>query len=104
MSKKSLGPGRCVHCLREVEGLTSDHVIPESWYPGSTPLDLEKWQAPACSECNSESGKVEAKLLEYMGLCVDPESEAAEGIGEKALRAFDPTAAGLPQGAHATEY
>ena len=59
MAKKKLGPGKCVHCLKDVEERNSDHVFPESWYPDSTPPNLEKWQIPSCIPCNSEYGKLE---------------------------------------------
>ena len=44
----------CVYCLKLFEELTSDHVFPKSWYPETTPENLEKWQMPACVECNQE--------------------------------------------------
>lgn len=90
-TKKRKQIGRCVHCLR-LGPLTDDHVIPKSWYPDSTPLNLAKWTAPACRECNASLGQVEKRLLEVMGLCVDPESAASLGIAQRALRAVDPRA------------
>ena len=87
---KSAGPGRCVHCLREVEERNWDHVLPASWYPEATPPDLEKWTAPSCFECNSEYGKLEQDLLIRFGLCLDPHSAAAKGIVDKALRSIKP--------------
>lgn len=93
MTRSTPGLQRCTYCLRHFRALTSDHVIPESWYPESAPENLEKWQAPACNDCNSRFGKVEAKLLEYMGLCVDPDSHEGLGIADKALRTFNPDAA-----------
>ena len=51
-------PGRCVHCLHEVDAITDDHLFPRSWYPTTTPQNLEKWKFPACGRCNREYGKV----------------------------------------------
>jgi hypothetical protein len=87
---KSAGPGRCVHCLREVEERNWDHVLPASWYPETTPPDLEKWTAPSCIKCNSEYGKLEQDLLIRFGLCLDPHDTAAKGIVDKALRSIKP--------------
>jgi len=43
---KKFPQGRCIHCLEEFSSLTSDHVFPDSWYPETTPDNLEKWQMP----------------------------------------------------------
>jgi hypothetical protein len=82
-----------VHCLAYLENLTWDHLFPVSWYPASTPENLEKWQVPACEQCNSEYGNVERDLLEGIGLCFDPDELAAAGISRKVLRALDPSQA-----------
>jgi len=87
---KRFGSGQCIHCRKYVNQLTSDHVFPQSWYPDTTPLDLEKWQAPACGTCNAEHGKIERRLLQRLALGTDPWVPGAVGIGEKALRSFDP--------------
>jgi len=50
---------RCVHCLRFFKVLTSDHVFPVSWYPETTPDNLEKWQMPSCKKCNEKYGKID---------------------------------------------
>ena len=99
MAKKKLGPGRCVHCLKEVEVRNSDHVFPESWYPDSTPPDMEKWQIPSCVPCNSDYGKLEQELLIKIGLCLDPNDPASASIVQKALRSVRPTAARNPRDA-----
>ena len=84
---KRPAPGRCVHCLVESEQLTWDHVFPLSWYPDSTPENLEKWKIPSCLECNHLHSKSEGELLVKLGLCVKPEEIRSAGIAEKALRA-----------------
>ena len=99
MSKKNLGPGRCVHCLKEVEERNSDHVFPESWYPDSTPPDVEKWQIPSCTPCNSDYGKLEQDFLVKVGLCLDPHNTASASIVQKALRSVKPGAARNPRDA-----
>ena len=79
--------GRCVHCLRQVDDLTWDHVFPEAWYPETTPQNLEKWKIPSCLDCNQLHAKSEGDLLIRFGLCVDPDDPRNAGIVEKALRA-----------------
>ncbi len=90
---KKLGPGKCVHCLKDVEERNSDHVFPESWYPDSTPLDLEKWQIPSCISCNEAYGRLEQDFLVRVGLCLDPHDPASKSIVEKAVRSLKPAAA-----------
>src|ERR1700680_4718573 len=90
---KKLGPGKCVHCLQEVEERNSDHVFPLSFYPDSTPPNLEKWQIPSCIPCNSDYGKLEQDLSLKVGLCLDPFDPASASIVQKALRSLKPAAA-----------
>jgi hypothetical protein len=82
--------GRCVHCLQTVEAITEDHLFPKSWYPETTPPDLEKWTIPACGPCNSAHGENESELRLLLAACVDPKSEAAVGIWQKALDSINP--------------
>lgn len=84
--------GRCVHCLQYFESLTRDHVLPRSWYPDTTPGDLEKWKIPSCLPCNTLHGRNENELLLRLGLSVDPNDPRSSGILEKALRGLDPDA------------
>ena len=97
--KELRGPGKCVYCLREVEKVTSDHVIPRSWFATSTPEDVELPQAPACEPCNRKWGKVENALRERLGFAIDPYVLGGEGIGDKSLRAIDPSKGQNPQDA-----
>ncbi len=85
--------GRCVHCLRTVKGITRDHVLPKSWYPESTPANLERWTAPACSECNEKFGNLERFLFVAFMLCFDPDDPEFSGLVAKARRMIDPKSA-----------
>ncbi len=87
MAKKP-DPGCCVHCLQFHDELTWDHVFPESWYPGTTPEDLEKWKIPACLPCNKDYGRIEEDLLIKLGLCIDPKNPRGAGIAFKTVRAL----------------
>lgn len=92
MAKKP-GKGRCVHCLKEGAERNWDHVFPQSWYPDTTPADLEKWQIPSCVACNDRYGKLERDLIGRLGLTLDARNAASAGLADKALRAINPDAA-----------
>jgi hypothetical protein len=96
---KRFGPGKCVHCLKDVTDRNSDHVFPDSWYPDSTPPNLEKWQIPSCVPCNSKYGKLESDFLTKIGLCIDPNDPASKSIVETALRSVRPAAGRNPRDA-----
>jgi hypothetical protein len=83
----------CVHCLKPIQRPTDDHVFPRSWYPDTTPTNLEKWRIPCCSDCNAKYGALEDDLLFRLGMCVSPEEAKSAGISEKALRSIQPSAA-----------
>lgn len=87
---KKFSNTRCVHCLEYFEELTSDHVLPKSWYPDDTPDNLEKWQVPACRNCNWEHGKNEETLLSKLALHFDPEDGDFKRIAKKASRSMSP--------------
>src|SRR5713101_2012146 len=80
----------CVHCLQESDERNWDHVIPTSWYPDTTPEDLERWKIPSCTKCNARYGAIENEILLRLGLCLSPGDIQAAGIAEKALRAIKP--------------
>lgn len=88
---KRFPPGPCVHCLAHVEKPTSDHVFPKSWYPQSTPPNIEKWQMPACQKCNLDYGKLEDDLLQKLSLCLDDAALGSLGLGTKVTLALDPS-------------
>lgn len=92
-SKRIGKVGRCVHCLRPLQGRTKDHVFPRAWYPKSTPPDMQRWTIPSCSTCNKQHGCNEEYLLVRMGLCFDPDDSEFSDIANKAQRAIDPGAA-----------
>lgn len=76
----------CVHCLNPA-GNTRDHVFSASWYPESTPEDVQRPIAPSCTPCNGKFGKLENDLLGRLALCIDPTKAESAGIAAKALRA-----------------
>lgn len=84
--------GKCVHCLKEGVELTSDHMFPKSWYPDTTPENLEKWQFPCCRPCNQRYSKIEDDLLNRFALTLDAKHPASQGLVDIALRAIDPNA------------
>lgn len=80
--------GRCVHCLRVSESLTYDHGFPASWYPDSTPRNVQHWTAPSCPKCNNELGRLERDFFIRTVLCIDPRKDAVAGLAGKALRSL----------------
>lgn len=86
---------RCVHCLRVSDDLTADHVIPNSWYPDTTPATVQRWTVPSCRQCNRALGQLEKDLLIRLVLCVDPKSRAASGLAAKVFRSLGLDADGL---------
>jgi hypothetical protein len=92
MSKQTPS-GKCVYCLESFDSLTWDHVFPLSWYPNTTPSNLEKWKVPACKKCNKDYSKIEEDLLIRLGLCIDPNDAKSSGIADKVLRSINPICA-----------
>ena len=88
MAKKP-GAGVCVHCLRYFHKRNWDHVMPRSWYPTSTPINMEKWKIPTCIKCNSEYGVLEEDMFTLLALTIERSASSA-GIHERALRSIDP--------------
>ena len=82
-------PNQCIHCLKVVPDITADHVFPRAWYPDTTPANMEKWQAPACRDCNATYGRLEEEILLKLGICLDSDAPASSGIGQKALDAMN---------------
>ncbi len=74
---------KCVYCLVFLKKLTKDHVFPQSWYPESTPKNIEKWTVPACVSCNNKFSQMEEELLDRFSMCIDESSVAFYGVGKK---------------------
>lgn len=85
---RNTAAGKCVHCLKTFDRLTWDHVFPKSWYPDTTPENLNKWKVPSCRECNGELGTIEEEFFRLVGLCLDPDTPATQGIVPKVLRSM----------------
>ncbi len=81
---------QCVHCLRPIKKRTWDHVFPRSWYPDTTPRNIEKWKIPSCADCNGNYGRLEEDLLWRLGLSVDPTEQASLGVTDKVVRSIKP--------------
>jgi hypothetical protein len=79
---------RCVHCRLVLVEQTQDHVFPKSWYPTSTPPEVQRWTVPSCEKCNRNLGKIEKELFVRLALCVDPRKVAVAGLSEKAVRSM----------------
>lgn len=82
--------GQCVHCLKIFDSLTWDHLFPVSWYPNTTPTNLEKWKFPSCESCNNKYGKTEEELLWRLGLCVGCKDARSSGISDRVIQSLNP--------------
>ena len=80
----------CLYCLNEHSKLTRDHVFARSWYPDSTPPNIEKWEVPSCDACNNRFSQLEDDVRRWLAMCLDRSQPAAAGIVEKAFRSIDP--------------
>lgn len=95
--KRPKGDGRCVHCGAVLVDKTRDHVFPDSWYPDSTPANIQRWTVPSCGRCNGELGLTEKEVFVRLGLCVNPEKAAATGISKKVIRSMGIGAEGIDE-------
>lgn len=86
-------PQNCVHCLVHSTEMSWDHVFPTSWYPDTTPADVEKWAIPSCIRCNHSYGQIEQDFLSRVALALDPDHPASRSVIAKAMRGTDPTIA-----------
>lgn len=87
--------GRCIHCREPLVTRTKDHVFPSSWYPDTTPNDVERWTAPSCEGCNGEFGRLERELLVFFACCMDPTKPATKGLYQRVRRAIGIGVSGL---------
>jgi hypothetical protein len=85
---------KCIYCLKFFPRLTKDHVLPASWFPSSTPENLEKWSVPSCTRCNNRLGAIEEDLFTRLALCIDEKKRGAFGIQEKMVKRIFPTILG----------
>lgn len=89
--------GRCIHCRKPLTEGTKDHVFPSSWYPDTTPDDVQRWTAPSCESCNGHFGELEKNLLVYLAYCINPTKPAAQGLYERSRRTLGIRVEGLSE-------
>ena len=61
-------------------------MFPSSWYPDTTPNDVQRWTAPSCESCNGRFGELEKELLVFLACCINPTKPAAQGLYERVRR------------------
>lgn len=78
----------CVYCFKKIDTNSGnkDHVFPDSWYPDSTPNNVQRWKVPACKKCNSKFQVAEDELFVRWGIGVEPGVDACLGIHERAMK------------------
>jgi hypothetical protein len=86
--ENKLNRQRCVHCGQQLGDETRDHVFPKSWYPETTPGEIQRWTVPSCADCNNKLGGMERELFNRLALCVDPRKIEAAGLAAKAVRSM----------------
>ena len=67
---------------------TRDHVFPRSWYPETTPGEIQRWTVPCCATCNNKLGRMEREVFTRLALCVDPRKAEVAGLSAKAMRSM----------------
>lgn len=72
-------------------------MFPSSWYPDTTPDDVQRWTAPSCESCNGHFGELEKNLLVFLAYCVNPTKPAAQGLYERARRTIGIRVEGLSE-------
>ena len=88
---------RCIHCGAAVDETTKDHVFPASWYPETTPEEIQRWTAPSCGACNNRLGSIEKKVFSRLILCVDPRIAEAAGLSSRVMRSLGVGVEGLSE-------
>src|SRR5271155_3734122 len=87
---------RCVHCHEPLKKKrTKDHVFPRSWYPRTTPANVQRWTVPSCGSCNGKFGEMEKELFIRLVLCVGPVKAEASGLSRAALESLGVGVPGL---------
>jgi hypothetical protein len=79
---------RCVHCRKAIKKKTKDHVFPRSWYPKTTPANVQRWTVPSCADCNGKFGELEKELFIKAAMCVGPVKAEAAGLSRKAVESL----------------
>jgi hypothetical protein len=77
---------------------TRDHVFPTSWYPDTTPHEVQRWVAPSHLACNNDLGPIENKVFNRLALCIDPRKAEASGLSAKVMRSLGIGVEGLSDG------
>jgi hypothetical protein len=75
-----------VHCRGTLTEATKDHVFPSSWYPDTTPDEVQRWTAPSCERCNAYFGRLETDLLVFLAYCINPQKAPAQRLYERVRR------------------
>ena len=83
----------CAYCGCHYAHYTKDHVFPGSWYPNTTPPEVNRWTVPSCRPCNHNKSKLENYSRRYLAACVGANSPRAKGIWEGAFRGLSPSVA-----------
>ena len=79
---------KCIHCRIESVTMTREHAFPSAWYTDNTPINVQRWTVPSCSQCNNSLGAAEMDLLIKMVPCIDPNKPEISGLRNKVFEAL----------------
>jgi hypothetical protein len=90
MAKRGRPGKTCAYC-GSADGHEGEHVFPASWYPDTTPADVQRLTVPSCTPCNKRWERVERELATDLLLVVSPNVPEVAGVHERLSRAWQPT-------------
>jgi hypothetical protein len=82
----------CPYCPAHLdeEVATSEHVIPRSWYPSTTPNDVPRPQVVDCQPCNKRFDRIEQRVFRAIGFTSVPSAPESQGFADAIIRSIDP--------------
>src|SRR2546422_8593980 len=77
----------CVYCGK-VEGIEAEHVFPRSWYPDTTPPEVQRLTVPACHACNTRFKKIEESVGHDLIMATNLDLPEAAGVYDRISRGW----------------
>jgi hypothetical protein len=87
-----MGKPVCVYC-RAAESVEKEHVFPRSWYPESTPSNVQRLTVPACRSCNERFKRAEEDFAQAVVMGLDSTRPEAAGVYERLSGSWKPSRA-----------
>jgi hypothetical protein len=77
----------CVYCCA-AEGVDREHVFPYSWYPDTTPPEVQRLTVPACRACNERFKRHEESVGHDLIMVADSARPEAAGVHERLSKSW----------------